>query len=48
MFTKDGVMPADGPATVENVFKAFNADIKDAKVDLAGAYTTEFAKKATG
>lgn len=48
MFTKDGVMPADGPETVEKVLKAFNPDIKNAKVDLARTYTTEFAKKATG
>ncbi|MFJ8464193.1 ABC transporter substrate-binding protein [Streptomyces swartbergensis] len=48
MFTKDGVMPADGPATVEKVLKAFNPNIKNAKIDLAGTYTTEFAKKATG
>lgn len=48
MFTKDGVMPADGPETVEKVLKAFNPNIKNAKVDLAQTYTTEFAKKATG
>ncbi|GAA2379819.1 hypothetical protein GCM10010255_00820 [Streptomyces coeruleofuscus] len=48
MFTKDGVMPADGPETVEKVLKAFNPNIKNAKIDLAGTYTTEFAKKATG
>jgi hypothetical protein len=46
MFTKDGVMPADGPATVEKVLKAFNPDIQNAKVDLGKTYTTEFVKKA--
>jgi NitT/TauT family transport system substrate-binding protein len=48
MFTKDGVMPADGPETVEKVLKAFNPNIKNAKIDLSQTYTTEFAKKATG
>ncbi|MGK5695414.1 ABC transporter substrate-binding protein [Streptomyces sp. URMC 128] len=48
MFTKDGVMPTDGPETVEKVLKAFNPNIKNAKIDLSRTYTTEFAKKATG
>lgn len=46
MFTKDGVMPVDGPETVERVLKAFNPNIKNAKVDLSKTYTTEFVKKA--
>ncbi|MEU5098198.1 ABC transporter substrate-binding protein [Streptomyces sp. NPDC020996] len=46
MFTKDGVMPADGPATVEKVLKAFNPNIKNAEVDLDKTYTTEFVEKA--
>ncbi|WP_310715793.1 ABC transporter substrate-binding protein [Streptomyces lydicus] len=45
MFTKDGVMPADGPATVERVLKAFNPNLKNATVDLQKTYTTEFVKK---
>ncbi|MER7154170.1 ABC transporter substrate-binding protein [Streptomyces lydicus] len=45
MFTKDGVMPADGPATVERVLKAFNPNLKNATVDLRKTYTTEFVKK---
>ncbi|WNM30705.1 ABC transporter substrate-binding protein [Streptomyces sp. Li-HN-5-11] len=48
MFTKDGVMPADGPQTVEKVLKAFNPNIKNANVDLDKTYTTEFVEKATG
>jgi NitT/TauT family transport system substrate-binding protein len=48
MFTKDGVMPADGPQTVEKVLKAFNPNVKNATVDLAKTYTTEFVEKATG
>ncbi|MFE6666559.1 ABC transporter substrate-binding protein [Streptomyces sp. NPDC057697] len=46
MFTDDGVMPADGPATVERVLKAFNPNLKDARVDLAKTFTTEFVEKA--
>ncbi|MFJ5530775.1 ABC transporter substrate-binding protein [Streptomyces sp. NPDC093261] len=48
MFTSDGVMPANGPETVEKVLKAFNPNIKNATIDLDKTYTTEFAKKAAG
>ncbi|MGW0971092.1 ABC transporter substrate-binding protein [Streptomyces sp. NPDC002516] len=48
MFTSDGVMPENGPETVEKVLKAFNPNIKNAHVDLSKTYTTEFVKKATG
>jgi NitT/TauT family transport system substrate-binding protein len=46
MFTDDGVMPSDGPATVERVLKAFNPTVKNADLDLKKTYTTEFVKKA--
>ncbi|MBB4895787.1 NitT/TauT family transport system substrate-binding protein [Streptomyces olivoverticillatus] len=45
MFTKDGVMPADGPRTVHDVLKSFNPNLKSATVDLEKTYTTEFVKK---
>ncbi|AEN14283.1 MULTISPECIES: ABC transporter substrate-binding protein [unclassified Streptomyces] len=45
MFTTDGVMPKDGPETVERVLKAFNPNLKDAEVDLGKTYTTEFVEK---
>ncbi|MFF4500508.1 ABC transporter substrate-binding protein [Streptomyces sp. NPDC001401] len=48
MFTKDGVMPKNGPETVEKVLKAFNPNIKNAKVDLSKTFTTEFVEKAAG
>ncbi|MFI1004902.1 ABC transporter substrate-binding protein [Streptomyces galbus] len=48
MFTDDGVMPKNGPETVEKVLKAFNPTIKNADVDLDKTYTTEFVQKATG
>lgn len=46
MFTTDGVMPQNGPETVEKVLKAFNPAIQNADVDLSKTYTTEFVKKA--
>nr|WSY51168.1 ABC transporter substrate-binding protein [Streptomyces sp. NBC_00886] len=46
MFTDDGVMPANGPETVERVLKAFNPNIKNADVDLSKTYTTEFVEAA--
>ncbi|MGJ5752841.1 NitT/TauT family transport system substrate-binding protein [Streptomyces puniciscabiei] len=46
MFTDDGVMPQGGPETVEKVLKAFNPNIKNAKVDLSRTYTTEFVDAA--
>ncbi|MEV0183588.1 ABC transporter substrate-binding protein [Streptomyces sp. NPDC050625] len=46
MFTDDGVMPENGPETVEKVLKAFNPTIKNATVDLSKTYTTEFVEKA--
>ncbi|WP_330465765.1 ABC transporter substrate-binding protein [Streptomyces longwoodensis] len=48
MFTDDGVMPKNGPETVEKVLKAFNPTIKNTDVDLSRTYTTEFVQKATG
>jgi NitT/TauT family transport system substrate-binding protein len=46
MFTDDGVMPKNGPETVEKVLKAFNPNIQNADVDLDKTYTTEFVEKA--
>jgi NitT/TauT family transport system substrate-binding protein len=46
MFTKDGVMPQNGPETVERVLKSFNPNIKNADVDLGKTYTTQFVRNA--
>ncbi|AJE42914.1 ABC transporter substrate-binding protein [Streptomyces nodosus] len=48
MFTEDGVMPENGPETVEKVLKAFNPNIKNATIDLGKTFTTEFVEKAAG
>lgn len=46
MFTKDGRMPSDGPATVLKVLTTFNKDIDPGKVDLNATFTNEFVDKA--
>ncbi|WP_116137751.1 ABC transporter substrate-binding protein [Trinickia diaoshuihuensis] len=42
MYTADGKMPADGPATVLKVLSGFNPSIKGKHVDLSKTYTNEF------
>ncbi|QBR01266.1 ABC transporter substrate-binding protein [Paraburkholderia pallida] len=42
MYTADGKMPADGPATVLKVLSAFNPSVKGKHVDLARTYTNDF------
>jgi NitT/TauT family transport system substrate-binding protein len=46
MFTKDGVMPSDGPQTVLAVLNAFDTTVQGRQIDLAKTYTTEFVAKA--
>ncbi|MCC3771384.1 ABC transporter substrate-binding protein [Streptomyces sp. UNOC14_S4] len=46
MFTRDGVMPADGPKTVHEVLKAFHPTLRNARIDLEKTYTTAFVRKA--
>lgn len=48
MFTKDGVMDADGAKNVLNVLDFSNPDVKGkaSKVDLSKTYTTQFVKAA--
>jgi len=42
MYTADGKMPADGPATVLKVLASFNPSVKGKHVDLSRTYTNEF------
>jgi len=44
MFTADGVMPSDGPATVLSVLSMALPEVAKANVDLSKTYTTEFVK----
>lgn len=46
MFTADGVMPSDGPATVLSVLSMALPEVAKANVDLSKTYTTEFVKNA--
>lgn len=46
MFTKDGMMPADGPPTVLKVLAGFNPSVRDKHIDLSKTYTNEFVSKA--
>ncbi len=46
MFTPDGVMPDDGPATVLAVLSGFSKNVKGKTIDLSKTYTTEFVKAA--
>lgn len=46
MFTADGVMPAEGPATVLKVLSSFDKAVEGKSINLAATYTTEFVKAA--
>jgi NitT/TauT family transport system substrate-binding protein len=46
MFTPDGMMPAEGPATVLKVLSSFDKAVEGKTINLAGTYTTEFVKAA--
>jgi NitT/TauT family transport system substrate-binding protein len=46
IFSPDGVMPPDGPKTVQNVLSAFDPNVKGHNIDLSKTYTTDFAKAA--
>jgi NitT/TauT family transport system substrate-binding protein len=42
MFTVDGKMPADGPATVLKVLSAFKPSVKSRHIDLSRTFTNQF------
>lgn len=46
MFTSDGRMPADGPATVLAVLSKIKPAVRDKPIDLSKTYTTVFVDKA--
>ena len=46
MFTADGRMPADGPQTVLKVLSTFKPAVRNAHIDLAKTYTTQFVEAA--
>lgn len=46
MFTADGIMPTDGPATVLKVLASFDKAVEGKTINLTNTYTTEFVKAA--
>ncbi|WP_394778656.1 ABC transporter substrate-binding protein [Undibacterium sp.] len=46
MFTADGVMPPNGPATVLKVLNGFDKAVQGKNINLANTFTTEFVKAA--
>ncbi|MDB5872941.1 MAG: putative substrate-binding component of transporter [Ramlibacter sp.] len=48
MFTPDGAMPAEGPATVLKVLSAVSKVVRGKTIDLSKTYTTEFVSAAPG
>ena len=46
MFTPDGVMPENGPATVLQVLNNFDKAVQGKSINLANTFTTEFVKAA--
>ncbi|WP_317205552.1 ABC transporter substrate-binding protein [Janthinobacterium sp.] len=46
MFTADGVMPDNGPATVLKVLNGFDKAVQGKNINLANTFTTEFVKAA--
>jgi NitT/TauT family transport system substrate-binding protein len=48
MFTTDGHMPADGPATVFQVLNSFDSNVKGHEIQLNETFTSEFVDKANG
>ncbi len=47
MFSPDGRMPSDGPATVLSVLSSFDPTVKGHQVDLSKTYTDSFVDKAS-
>ena len=46
MFTPDGRMPPDGPATVLSVLSVIKPEVRDRPIDLAKTFTSEFVDRA--
>lgn len=46
MYSPDGLMPSEGPATVLKVLSAFDPTVKGHTVDLSKTYTNDFVTKA--
>jgi len=45
-YSPDGMMPKDGPASVNRVLASFSPNLKGKTIDLSKTFTTEFVEKA--
>ena len=45
-YSPDGVLPADGPATVLDILRASDPTVRAAKIDLSATFTNVFTDKA--
>ena len=48
IFSPDGKMPTDGPASVLTIVKLVNQTVQGKQIDLSKTFTNEFANNATG
>ena len=48
MYSPDGRFTREGAETAYNVLKAFDPDVRNAKIDLAATYTEKFTERAQG
>jgi NitT/TauT family transport system substrate-binding protein len=46
IYSPDGLMPADGPATILHVLSSFSPDVKGHQIDLGKTYTNAFVQAA--
>jgi len=46
LLSKDGILPADGPKTVQDVLAVSDDTVRNAKIDLSQTFTNDFAQKA--
>ena len=47
MFTDDGIMPTDGPATVLKVLRATDKSLQGKAINLSNTFTTRFVQPGT-
>lgn len=47
MFSPTGLMPADGPQSVDRVLSSFDPNVKGKSVDLSATYTDSFVQNAS-
>ena len=48
VYSLDGVIPAAGMRSASDMLVAFDAELREAKVDLAKTFDDRFVKKAAG